>query len=70
LASETLRPHCPKCDGKPTAGQRKLTEHERDGATAVLRKRIKPRFDSTYVCQTCGAVYSYANGFSTYLGRL
>ena len=64
------RPHCPKCTGKPTTGQRKLTEVERDKLTGVAWKAVAARFETAYVCKQCGAIYSYQDGFSTYITRL
>ncbi len=70
MLDEPVKPHCPKCKGKPTTGQRKLTEGERDKLTGNAWKAAAARFDTAYVCKTCSAIYSHQNGFSTYIARL
>ena len=67
---EPGKPHCPKCKGKPTLGQRKLTEAERDRLTGNAWNAVSARFETAYVCKTCGTIYSYADGFSTNLAWL
>lgn len=64
------QPHCPKCKGRPTNGQRKLTARQRDGLNGKMREAVAARFDSVYWCATCRAVYGFDNGFSTFLGHL
>jgi len=64
------QPHCPKCKGKPTAGQRKLTMRQRDGLRGKMREAVSARFDSVYWCSTCRSVYGFESGFSTFLGHL
>ena len=66
----TATPHCPKCNGKPTAGQRKLTLRERNGLKGQLFDRVSTNFETAYRCTVCGAVYSFHDGFSTFLGYL
>lgn len=67
---EPLKAHCPKCKGKPTTGQRKLTETQRDRLTGLAWKAISARFETAYACKVCGAIYSYQDGFSTYVTRM
>ena len=62
-------PHCPKCKGKPTNGQRRLTETKRDKLTGDTWQAVNVRFASAYACNLCGAIYSYQDGFSTYIAR-
>ncbi len=66
----TAAPHCPKCKGKPTAGQRKLTSRECNGLKGQLFDSVSTRFDTAYRCTVCGAIYSTHDGFSTFLGYL
>lgn len=67
---EPVKPHCPKCKGKPLQGQRKLTETERDRLTGAAFNAVAARFVTAYVCRVCKAIYSYQDGFSTYIARL
>jgi len=66
---DLTEPHCPKCQGKPTQGQRKLTEIERDKLTGATFAAASARFDSAFVCKFCGAIYAHQDGFSTFLTR-
>jgi len=66
---DLTEPHCPKCRGKPTQGQRKLTEIERDKLTGAAFTAVSARFNSAFVCKFCGAIYAYYGGFSTFLTR-
>jgi hypothetical protein len=65
-----MKPHCPKCKGKPTDHQRPLTESERDRIGGVTGTVLAARFSSAYLCKDCASVYSYRDGFSTYVTRL
>jgi uncharacterized protein with PIN domain len=67
---EPVRPHCPKCKGKPRQGQRKLSETERDRLTGTVFKAVSARFATAYVCKVCAAIYSCQDGFSLYFTRL
>jgi hypothetical protein len=69
VPDEPLRPHCPKCKGKPTQGQRKLSETERDKLTGTVFEAAAARFATVYVCKLCAAIYVYQDGFSTYIAR-
>ena len=70
MSIEPLRPHCPKCKGKPTQGQRRLSETERDKLTGPVFQAAAARFATMYVCKVCAAIYSHRDGFSTYIARL
>jgi hypothetical protein len=70
VPTETLRPHCPKCRGKPQQGQRKLAETERDRLAGPAFGAVSARFATAYVCKSCDAIYSHQDGFSTYIARL
>ena len=70
VSPEPSRPYCPKCNGKPSSGQRKLTEMERDKLTGQTWKVIDARFDAAYICKACSAIYIYQQGFSTYVTRV
>jgi len=63
------KPHCPKCKGKPTQGQRHLSEIERDKLTGAAFETVSARFDTAYICKHCGAIYAHRDGFSTFLTR-
>ena len=67
---DSTEPHCPKCRGKPTQGQRKLTEMERDKLTGTAFATVSARFDDAFVCKFCGAIYAFDDGFSTFLTRM
>ena len=70
ILAGTRQPHCPRCKGKPTAGQRKLTEAERDSLTGAVRRAVEARFATAFVCKACGTVYSFQAGFSIHIARL
>ena len=63
-------PHCPKCSGRPTTGQRQITARERDGLKGSLREWVEARFDIAYRCSACRACYSFRDGFSAFLGYM
>jgi hypothetical protein len=67
---EPVKPHCPKCKGKPRQGQRKLAETERDSLTGAEWNAVSARFGTAFVCKQCSAIYSHRDGFSTYIARL
>ena len=61
-------PYCPKCPGKPTDGQRKITASERDSLRGALRQFVEARFDVAHQCLRCRACYSFRDGYSAFLG--
>ena len=63
-------PHCPKCPGRPTIGQRQITARERDGLKGSLRQWVETRFDVAFRCSVCRACYSFRDGFSAFLGYM
>ena len=67
---EPVRPHCPKCRGKPARDQRKLSEAEHDRLTGNAWEAVSARFRIAFVCEICAAIYLYKDGFSTYITRL
>ena len=70
MPMDFTEPHCPKCRTKPTHGQRKVTEIERDKLTGSAFTAVSERFDKAFVCKFCGAIYAHSDGLSTFLTRL
>ena len=65
--ARAAEPHCPKCKDKPIADQHELTEHEIGNLSAHAANQVRAKGGLAFECGTCSAIYSYRQGFSTFL---
>ena len=65
--ARAIKPHCPKCKGKPIADQHELTETEIGNLSGHAAQLVRARQGLSYECGICSAIYSYRHGFSTFI---
>jgi hypothetical protein len=65
--ARTTEPHCPKCKSKPIADQHELTEEEIGNLSGQAAQQVHAKGGRAFDCGFCSAIYSYRNGFSTFI---
>jgi hypothetical protein len=56
--------YCPTCPGKPHEHQGKLTVAHLEKLRGAARGAPAAEFDTAYLCQSCGTIYSFQYGVS------